>query len=137
MSELYHFGVKGMMWGVRRYQNKDGTRTAEGKKRRKSEFIERKKEERSRRKEALRRTREVHNLSDEELDRRLKRMRKERELERLEKGDHEYGEKIAKKTIAKYAAQSASIIVAAVAAKYGQQIVSEIVKHHYIQRSLF
>ena len=33
MSELYHHGVKGQKWGVRRYQNKDGTLTKEGKKR--------------------------------------------------------------------------------------------------------
>lgn len=31
--ELYHHGVKGMKWGVRRYQNADGTLTAAGKKR--------------------------------------------------------------------------------------------------------
>lgn len=31
--ELYHWGVKGQKWGVRRYQNADGTLTAAGKKR--------------------------------------------------------------------------------------------------------
>lgn len=32
-TELYHWGVKGQKWGVRRYQNKDGTLTDAGKKR--------------------------------------------------------------------------------------------------------
>lgn len=32
--ELFHHGIKGQRWGVRRYQNKDGTRTPEGKARR-------------------------------------------------------------------------------------------------------
>lgn len=31
--ELYHAGVKGMKWGIRRYQNKDGSLTPEGRKR--------------------------------------------------------------------------------------------------------
>lgn len=32
-SELYHYGVLGQKWGVRRYQNKDGSLTPAGKKR--------------------------------------------------------------------------------------------------------
>lgn len=32
-GELYHHGIKGMRWGVRRFQKKDGTLTSAGKKR--------------------------------------------------------------------------------------------------------
>lgn len=33
MNELQHHGIKGMKWGVRRFENKDGSLTPAGKKR--------------------------------------------------------------------------------------------------------
>lgn len=30
-NSLYHFGIKGMKWGIRRFQNKDGSLTLQGK----------------------------------------------------------------------------------------------------------
>ena len=39
-DELYHHGVIGMKWGIRRYQNKDGSLTPKGKKRYSEDYNE-------------------------------------------------------------------------------------------------
>ena len=36
-NELYHHGILGQKWGIRRFQNKDGSYTTEGKKRRRED----------------------------------------------------------------------------------------------------
>ena len=37
---IYHHGIKGQKWGIRRYQNKDGSLTPSGKKRYSSDYVE-------------------------------------------------------------------------------------------------
>ena len=62
-SSFAHFGIKSMKWGVRRYQNKDGSLTPAGKKRYSNE--------------------NVTKLSDDVLIKRINRMRLEKEYTRL------------------------------------------------------
>lgn len=38
--ELYHHGIKGQKWGVRRFQNRDGTYTSAGKRRRNEDYAD-------------------------------------------------------------------------------------------------
>lgn len=51
-KQIYHHGIKGQRWGVRRYQNTDGTLTPEGKERY-SDGKERRMSRREQRKEVV------------------------------------------------------------------------------------
>ena len=79
---LAHHGIKGQKWGVRRFQNPDGTRTVAGKKREKANReIDHEKLVKSTDAETLYKNRS--QLSDRELQDRLNRLRNEHELKRM------------------------------------------------------
>lgn len=65
-----HSGIKGMKWGVRRYQNKDGSLTPAGKRRRKANYLS-----------------EAKNMSDDELRSQVNRLNLERRYINLTKNE--------------------------------------------------
>lgn len=81
---ICHHGIKGQKWGIRRYQNEDGTLTAAGKKKKAKEDKKAQKAARkSEKKERASASKNRRQLSDEELSRRVKRLEQEKKLKNL------------------------------------------------------
>lgn len=94
-EELYHWGIKGMKWGVRRFQNKDGSLTAKGRVRyaddegtltktgkKIKEAYNQHRSKKARQKQA---SKPMKDLTDEELNERIKRLERERTALDLER----------------------------------------------------
>ena len=110
-TELYHHGIKGMKWGVRHYQNKDGTYTALGKKRRRDDYSEDYK-----RAQELR-NRDIRTLSNKELNDLNNRMQLENNYKNLKSS----GKKKSDGIISRFGKQTTSILIgmaASAAAKW-------------------
>jgi len=83
---LSHHGILGQRWGIRRFQNADGTLTDAGKKRAIKQDRKRASKDRS-------------LLSDDELDSRIKRLQKEKQLRELTEQELGRGKKFASETL--------------------------------------
>ena len=84
MSDNYitHAGIKGQKWGIRRFQNEDGTLTPEGKARYNKGTEKPKKEKPE---SATWKSKDAKHLSDAELNRRNSRLQREQQYKQMTK----------------------------------------------------
>lgn len=95
-GELHHYGIKGQKWGIRRFQNEDGTLTEAGKARyaklelRSSRRAEKKARKAAKRKEKILSNpkllrKHMNEFSDEEVDAALRKFNRARQVENAER----------------------------------------------------
>lgn len=101
-DELYHHGIKGMKWGLRRFQNTDGSYTDAGKRRR----------AKSDRDWAAKNS---SQLSDDELNKLIVRLQKEKQLKDLTDQVVHPGRKMARDLLDRYGNQIVATAVGAAA----------------------
>ncbi len=117
-EDIEHYGVLGQKWGIRNYQNKDGSLKPAGEKR----YAEKNDTSRGMRKAANQaRLRDASNrkmLSDTDLKKKIERLKMERELRTLTDEEVSPGKAVVKKIMADSGKKVATAVVTG-AALYG------------------
>lgn len=107
-NNLMHYGVKGMHWGIRRFQNRDGTLTSAGRARKSSGKSVQQKESEGRKRY------EVHNrgtLSDAQLKKKIERLQMEKQLRKLTEEEINPGRTEAKRVLSQIGTKVASTAI--------------------------
>lgn len=127
---LYHHGILGQKWGIRRYQNEDGTLTAEGKKR--LEYKTQKETAKQITKDRLKKVRTVSSMSDEELVKATARLQAEANYATLVNQSVKNGRTEAEKQLIGFGKQTldalkgvAAVAIAGGAAYVGSKFVNQ------------
>lgn len=84
-SQLYHHGILGMKWGVRRFQNKDGSLTSAGKRHLEQNSKAKQGNNKKKKGHTTNKGKSINELSDDELRKRINRLELEKRYEALSK----------------------------------------------------
>ena len=84
-SQLYHHGILGMKWGVRRFQNKDGSLTSDGKRHMEQNSKAKQGNNKKKKGHTTNKGKSINELSDDELRKRINRLELEKRYEALSK----------------------------------------------------
>lgn len=122
--ELVHYGIRGMKWGIRRYQNADGTLTGAGKVRdrmvRKRNLKKAEKILKGSKKTVKRR---LSQITDEELQKAVNRLQLERTYKNLTTPPDKH--KKAKEIATKWLETAGTKVIESAATNLGKKIFSE------------
>lgn len=139
---LMHHGIRGMKWGVRRYQNKDGSLTSAGRRRqcnnpffiKKSKAKKQKESNNKKQTKNITKKKNIKDMTNEELRERTNRMRLENDFIRT---SQDYINLHQKKSLGKKFIQSVSknVLIPA-ASNVGREMVENFLRQKTSQKSI-